>query len=80
MFEAIVHIVDPDQFTHDVYAKRNDAFRQATDVETLELDGPRTVSAPGGLVSIRSSDRLNVEDVLLDVEQDEVDGFIKQVA
>lgn len=29
------------------------------------LEGPRTTSAPGQVVSILSADRLNVEDVLL---------------
>lgn len=80
MFEALVHVVDPESFIRDAYAKRTSVFRDATVIELAGLE--RTVSAPGDVVAIRSEDRLNVEDVLLvdlDMDQAEADGFIKQV-
>jgi hypothetical protein len=80
MFEAIVHVVDPKSFIREAYDKRSSGFGVHTRIEVTHLDGPRTVSAPGAYVSIRSDDRLNVEDVLLvdlDMDQAEADGFIK---
>ena len=82
MYEALVHVVDPDAFIKEAYAGRNGVFRAATCIEPCHLEGPRTVSSPGGLVSIQSDDRRNVEDVLLvDVGMDQVeaDSFIKEV-
>lgn len=80
-YEALVHVVDPKAFIRKAYAKRNDVFRAATVVERAHLDGPITVSSPGGLVSVRSSDRLNVEDVLvvdLGVTAEQAALFIKK--
>jgi hypothetical protein len=81
MFEALVHVVDPPSFIREAYAKRNGVFRDATVIEDAGIEG-RTVSAPGRVVSIRSEDRLNVEDVLLvdlDMDQAEADSFIRAI-
>lgn len=80
-YEALVHVVDPDAFVEEAYAARNSLFRQATVIEDAGVEG-RTVSAPGRVMSVRSEDRRNVEDVLLvDLGMDpaDVDEFIKEV-
>lgn len=82
IYEALVHVVDPVSFVKEAFGKRNDVFSAVTEIEPADLEGPRTVSAPGEVMSIRSRYRLNVEDVLIvDVGMDmhEAASFIKTV-
>lgn len=81
MFEALVHVVDPETFIREAYDKRSSYFNMHTVIEDAGIED-RTVSAPGCVVSIRSKDRLNVEDVLmvdLDMDQADVDSFIREI-
>ncbi len=82
IYEALVHIVNPKSFIKKAYESRNEIFGAETEIEVTELEGPRTVSAPGKTVSIQSKFRLNVEDVLIvDVGMDmhEAASFIRTV-
>lgn len=74
-YEALVRVNDYRSFINRAYNSRNSIFKTATTIALEE----RCEIFEQGIVSIRSEDRLNVEDILitdLGMEIEEADLFI----